>query len=107
MSLASLGIVSSIAGAGAMQRTQETEKAQRETPEQARAARAVESAANAAGIGQTEEDSEASDRDADGRRPWESPAAAQKSQSSDESTAATGTSKDPSGSCGGVLDLLG
>ena len=108
MSLASLGIVSSFAGAAAGQRAVESDRDQRETMEQARAAKAVESAANAAGIGQTEEDSEASDRDADGRRPWELPAAeASKAPATAEPAPATPLSKDPSGSSGSLLDLLG
>src|SRR6266481_5886571 len=68
MSIASLGIVGSLAGTGLPQRAAEADKIQRETTEQARATEASEQAENAAGIGQTEEDSQTSERDADGRR---------------------------------------
>lgn len=107
MSSASLGIVSGLAGAYSSQRTVEGDKAHRETSNQARAVAAAESAASAAGIGKTEEDAEASDRDADGRRPWELPATAQQPKSEDASAAESKISKDPTGDRGSLLDLVG
>jgi hypothetical protein len=101
-----LGITSSLAGAASSQRTLDTDKAQRETAEQSRAAQAVEKAAAAAGIGQTEEDAQASERDADGRRPWELPAKPAQPHAA-ETTATAALSKDPSGARGNLLDLLG
>ena len=71
MSIGSLGIVGSLAGTALPQRAAEAERAERETTDQDRAAEASQQAENAAGIGQTEEDSQASERDADGRRLWE------------------------------------
>jgi hypothetical protein len=106
MSIASLGIVGGLASTTAPQRAAETERAERETTEHARAAETAERAENAAGIGQTEEDSQSSDRDADGRRLWE------KSPRPKKPEAATPAptdllSKDPTGSCGNELDLIG
>jgi hypothetical protein len=104
MSLA-FGITSSLAGASSSQRALETDKAQRDTTDQSRAAQAAEKAASAAGIGQTEEDSEASERDADGRRPWEMPAG--EGAGPPASDPKPSLSKDPSGARGNLLDLLG
>ena len=71
MSIGSLGIVGGLAGTALPQRAAETDRVQREASDQTRAADASQQAENAAGIGQTEEDSQTSERDADGRRLWE------------------------------------
>src|SRR5216117_2848716 len=108
MSIASLGIVGGLAGTGLPQRAAEADKVQRETTEQARAAQASEQAENAAGIGQTEEDSQTSERDADGRRLWEEQRRAKaKPAEPVESGIQAPLAKDPSGACGGTLDLVG
>lgn len=107
MSSASLGIVSGLAGAYSSQRTVEGDKAHRETTNQARAVAAAESAASAAGIGQTEEDAKASDRDADGRRPWELPGTDQQPIAEGALASDAAVSKDPTGDRGGLLDLVG
>ena len=108
MSIASLGIASSLASSAMTQRTAETDKSAREASDQTRAIESVESAARAGGIGETEQDSEASDRDADGRRLWEETKVASKRENHPaEASVGEGTSKDPSGACGGLLDLLG
>src|SRR3954471_21785415 len=108
MSIASLGIVGGLAGTALPQRAADAEKVQRETTEQARGAEATEQAENAAGIGQTEEDSQTSERDADGRRLWEDQRR-KKANPADSAAAAfqTPLAKDPSGTCGGSLDLVG
>jgi hypothetical protein len=109
MTIGSLGIVGGFAAAPAAQRAADTEKAQHDSGDQARVERAVERAEQAAGIGQTEEDAEAQERDADGRRLWER--AQQPAEGGDETEAqsdpAATRPKDPSGQCGGQLDLLG
>jgi hypothetical protein len=109
MSIASLGIVGSLAGTALPQRAAETEKLSRGTTEQSRANQAAEKAADAAGIGQTEEDSQTSERDADGRRLWEQPA--DDAQLPPKPTPGPDLklplAKDPSGACGKLLDLLG
>src|SRR5438445_13853317 len=73
MSIASLGIVGGLAGTALPQRAAEIERTARETTEQQRAMESVRGGENAAGIGQTEEDSQTSDRDAAGRRLWDKP----------------------------------
>jgi hypothetical protein len=108
MTIPSLGIVGSFAAAPAAQRAADVERTQQETSEQARVERATERAEEAAGIGQTEEDAEAQERDADGRRLWEQ--TPKNAASSDEPAAAEAPphrAKDPSGQCGGQLDVVG
>jgi hypothetical protein len=107
MSIASLGIASSLASTAISQRATEVEKAQRETAEQSRALDGAEKAASAAGIGATEEDSQASERDADGRRPWEQVVNADEKTEAASPNGAEPISKDPSGACGNLLDLVG
>jgi hypothetical protein len=79
-----------------------------DTTDQARQRQSNEKAEQAAGVGQTEQDEQTTDRDADGRRPWELP------PPTDESTAnaAEGSqegprSMDPSGLTGRQLDVSG
>ena len=108
MSIGSLGIIGSLAGTALPQRAADVAKTESGTTDQARAQAAEEKAENAAGIGETEEDSQASERDADGRRPWE--IAAQKKPAPDSPAAedaAAQLSKDPTGEAGGQLDLVG
>ena len=108
MSIGSLGIVGGLAGTALPQRAAEAEKAARETTDEARAAQSGERAESAAGIGQTEEDAQTSERDADGRRPWEIAAQEKASQeTAAEESPATKLSKDPTGESGGELDLVG
>jgi hypothetical protein len=109
MSIASLGIVGSMAGTQLPQRAAETDRTERQSVDQGRTTQADERAENAAGIGQTEEDSQTSERDADGRRLWERPQGkAQESPIAAPATdAAAVLSKDPSGACGNELDLVG
>jgi len=108
MSIGSLGIVGSLAAAPQSQRAAETDKTQQAAAEQTRSADASERAELAAGIGQTAEDSEAADRDADGRRLWEKPAPKKNEQTlEDRQPSAPGLAKDPTGACGGELDLVG
>lgn len=107
MSIASLGIMGGLASTAGAQRAADTQRVDSETTDQTRAAAANEHAENAAGIGQTEEDAGTTDRDADGRRPWENTRRkkADPTPNSIESTAPA--SKDPTGACGGQLDLVG
>ena len=108
MSIASLGIASSLASSVLPQRASEADKVQRETTEQSRALDAAQSAASAGGIGETEEDAQTSERDADGRRPWEQPAeATAKLEQTTNANPGEPASKDPSGACGNLLDLVG
>jgi hypothetical protein len=116
MSVGSLGISGGLAGSPLTQKTgaavdrtkQDTAHAQRQTD-------STQRAADASGIGQTHEEHEASDRDADGRMPWtrqEQSAEATTSEALDDETAAdaaqqTPGARDPKGESGGTLDLVG
>ena len=107
MSIGSLGIVGSLAGTALTQKAAEVDKIQRDAADAARQTDAAARAESAQGIGQTEEESEASERDADGRRLWERQ---QKKQTEEEQTASTPPeilAKDPEGISGGVVDLTG
>jgi len=108
MSIGSLGIIGGLAGTPLPQRSAEADKTQRDNADQSRVSQAAERAEQAAGIGQTEEDAQANERDADGRRPWEQPPNAKPKE---EQPAANdplhGRSKDPTGSCGAQLDIDG
>src|SRR5688572_30299900 len=114
MNVASLsGVIGAAAGAPLAQtRGTDGDRAAQETTATQREVKNAERAADAAGIGQTDEDQEAGDRDADGRRMWER--AASPGQKTD--SAAVGESpveppsqqvKDPSGECGSLLDVTG
>jgi hypothetical protein len=108
MNIGSLGIVGGMAATPLSQRTAETDRAERETIEQVRATQADDKAEQAGGIGQTEEDGEVTDRDADGRRPWELAEARREGPLSEAETAAAAIrAKDPRGEAGSQLDLLG
>jgi hypothetical protein len=110
MSMAPLGgIVSSAAGAPLSQTAgSEAERAQKESLAQHRQLDASQQAEQAAGIGQTEQDQESSERDADGRRPWEAPAKSPKNnQSGDAPEPQSRQSKDATGQSGTKLDLTG
>ena len=104
------GIVGSAAGAPLSQTTgTETERTQRESSASGRLTDSQEKSEQAAGIGTTEQDQEASDRDADGRRLWEAPpkedSPEQTGPPEDEENVPKGT--DPSGEAGSTLDLMG
>ena len=108
MQIPSLGTIGSLAATPLAQRGPETDKAQRDAEALRQAQQSQIAAEQASGIGQTHEESEASDRDADGRRPWEEPvrkkpAAAPADASQEPST----PPPDPTGQSGTRLDLLG
>jgi hypothetical protein len=104
MSVGSLGgLIGSAAGVPLSQTSgSETERTGREGAAQQRALDGVERSEKAAGIGTTEQDQEASERDADGRRLWEAPP--DKKQEGDEHPR---QSRDATGQCGTQLDLTG
>ena len=106
MSVGALGgLVGSAAGAPLSQSAgSETERSQRDSAVQDRNVQATEKAERAAGIGTTEQDQEASERDADGRRLWEAPP---DKQSEGDAAHAARKSKDPTGQSGTRLDLTG
>jgi hypothetical protein len=103
------GVVGSAAGAPLSQTAgNESERALKDASATQRQTESEKKTEKSAGIGQTEGDQAASDRDADGRRFWESSEAA---PSEDLATAAerehAKQSKDPSGNSGNALDLTG
>jgi hypothetical protein len=78
---------------------------QKEAAALERRSAADEKAELAGGIGQTEEDEEADERDADGRRLWERSRRGQASP--DARTPGEPLSKDTTGQAGNALDLVG
>ncbi len=110
MNVGSLGgILGSAAGAPLSQTTgSETERTARDASAQQRHLVSEQNAEKAAGIGTTDADSETSERDADGRRLWESPAQRHTNQTVEESALQSQRiAKDPSGTSGKELDLMG
>src|SRR5215213_1326602 len=106
------GIVGSAAGTSLSQTAgAETERSQRDTAAQQSQTDANERSERASGIGQTEKDQESSERDADGRRLWESPDKRGKHAKSEtpgeDASSASQQSKDPTGQSGTKLDLTG
>jgi hypothetical protein len=105
------GIVGSAAGTPLSQTAgAETERTQRDTASQHRQIDGNERSERAAGIGQTEKDQESSERDADGRRLWEAPGKGKDAKDepvSDDGSALSKQSKDPTGQSGTKLDLTG
>ena len=100
------GIVSSAAGAPLSQTSgSETERATKDSHAQGRQVDSDQRAERAAGIGQTEQDQESSERDADGRRLWELPAKPSKRDAATDP--ASRQSKDATGQSGTQLDLTG
>ncbi|MCO6043522.1 hypothetical protein NG895_06345 [Aeoliella sp. ICT_H6.2] len=115
MSIGSFGgIQGSAAGAPLSQtRGSETEKAQQQSAASERQADAADKSQRAAGIGTTEQDQEASDRDADGRRLYEDGSDQHEQVTEEQGSSEPSTSgeppksKDPTGQAGSQLDLMG
>lgn len=105
----SLGLVSSVAATPLAQaKGSDLEKQKTDAAQKQRQDDSVEKAEAAAGIGKTEEESATSDRDADGRRPWEiGPPEHQSAGEAPAESNAPPRSKDPTGQCGQSLDLSG
>lgn len=111
MSVGPMGMVSSSAGSPlAQSQGSDVNRAEQDTANQARQTQMSEKAERASGVGQTEEDEGTSDRDADGRRPWEiEPARPEDSSAEAEPTEDVSLcqGKDPTGVTGRQLDLRG
>ncbi|HEX3602254.1 MAG TPA: hypothetical protein VHU84_19025 [Lacipirellulaceae bacterium] len=105
------GLLSSTAGTALSQTSgSDTERTQKDALAQRRGADASQHAEQSAGIGQTEQDQQSSERDADGRRLWENPTGAKKAAKTTaeaEAEAEARQSKDPTGQSGTKLDLTG
>jgi len=110
MSVGPLGMIGSMASTQlAQSQGSEINRTQQETTSQARVVQANERAEQAGGIGHTEQEQEATDRDADGRRPWEISGKKPDEDAPDSATLDAGQhlSKDPAGVSGRQLDLTG
>jgi hypothetical protein len=108
MSMGALGVTASVAGTPLQQsRGSDVDTSQQAARDQARRADAARHAEAAAGVGETAEDQETEDRDADGRRLWERPPEPAASGDGAPETAPAGLSKDATGQSGVHLDLLG
>lgn len=106
MSIGSFGGVTGSAAGVPLSSTQgsETERLQKDAAAQTRQIDHEKHAEQTAGIGHAEEDQEASERDADGRRLWERP----RPESGDVSEETTNRqSKDSRGIAGNSIDLTG
>src|SRR5688500_2637498 len=109
----SMGFLGGIAGSAAgtpLSQTSgsETERTRKDALAQNRQTEASAKAELASGIGQTEQDQETSERDADGRRLWESPQeAAARAGEGEVGDSINRQSKDASGQSGTQLDLTG
>jgi hypothetical protein len=111
MSVGPLGMIGSSAGSPlAQSQGAEVNRTQQETTSQLRQTQMNEKAENAAGVGHTEQDEQATDRDADGRRPWEIGVSPPEEETGEHETGgadAMRLGKDPSGLTGRQLDLSG
>jgi len=102
-----MGMAGSVSGALPQTRVAEADKSQQQAADQARQATSNEKAEQAAGVGETEHDEQASDRDADGRRLWEETQPAHQDDDEPADVAQDPHSRDPSGQRGANLDLSG
>jgi hypothetical protein len=102
-----MGMAGSVAGSQLPQsRGTEAERTQQDASVQKHEAQGEKNAESASEVGETAEDQESSERDADGRRLWEK--ATQTDGSNDDADEAqTPRSRDASGERGGKLDLCG
>ena len=104
---ATTGALGSAAGAPLSQTAgAETERTQKDAAVQQRMADAQTKSEKASGIGQMEQDQEASERDADGRRLWED-TAKKKADVAADGNEALRQAKDATGMSGNSLDLTG
>jgi hypothetical protein len=105
MSIGPTGIVVSTAGAPLAQTKGSTvDRAQEEVGAQGRRVYHEQKAAAAAGVDEPDGDNhETTDRDADGRRPWEEPPEAEPRAAAPDAR----QSRDPSEQSGNLLDLTG
>jgi hypothetical protein len=109
MSIGSLGLIGSLAGTPLAQaKGSDVDRNKEGAGNHQRQVDSVERASAAAGIGLTQEDSQTSDRDADGRRLWEvDPHSASSGEATTDASAEAPRSKDPEGIAGQSLDLSG
>ena len=103
-----MGMAGSIAGSHLAQtKGTDIDKTQQDVSNQARQTESGSKAEKASGIGETEEDQQASDRDADGRRLWEVDAEGEEKEKEEQGGSPPAPSKDSTGQSGNQLDLSG
>ncbi|MFT5527054.1 MAG: hypothetical protein ACI9HK_005036 [Pirellulaceae bacterium] len=111
MSTGPMGMIGSAAGTHLSQtKGSDTQRAQQDTETQQRQVDSDKKAENAAGLAEADQQSETSERDADGRKLWESqtqPNAKNEQEDSADSPPPPPQSKDPAGVRGNNLDLSG
>jgi hypothetical protein len=101
------GAISSAAGSPLSQtKGAETERTQKDSAARERAVDGQNKSEKASGIGTTEEDQQAGERDADGRRLWEA-TGMKKEAAGAEGGEPERRAKDPTGMSGNALDLTG
>jgi hypothetical protein len=101
------GLLGSAAGAPLSQSAgAETERTQKDSAARERAVDGQDKSEKASGIGTTEEDQQAGERDADGRRLWEQTGKG-KNRAADDGGESERRAKDPTGMSGNALDLTG
>lgn len=106
MSIGPSGIAGSVAGGHLTQRQgSDVDRASQETANQSRQVSGEKRAEKSSGVGETEGDQEASDRDGDGHKLWEESPQPQADNPPSESE--TRQSKDPDGNTGTRLDISG
>ncbi len=102
------GVVGSAAGAPLSQTAgSETERAKKDSSASQRKVESETKAEKTAGIGETEGDQAASDRDADGRRLWEQAVDGKQDAVQAAQPEPPKPAKDPTGQSGSGLDLTG
>jgi hypothetical protein len=107
MSIGSLGFIASVAGSPLSQVKGDTERTRDATAVNERKAEADAKASDAAGIGKTDGDQEAGDRDADGRRLYEDAPTPRKRDEESVLDEEPPRPADPTGNSGTQLDLTG
>jgi len=112
MSIGSLGMIGSVATTGGVQAKADADRVKESVDVQARKLESQTMAEDAAGIGRADgENHETHERDADGRRLYEEPPQPPKAEETETTTDAQPIPMpqaiDPTGLCGGQLDLTG
>lgn len=105
MSVGPTTFAASLAATSLSQARGDAERVQQDTAAKERQIEGDRQAESAEGVGTTDGDEAAGDRDADGRRLWEKPPARKESSDGDDELSAP--IKDPTGQSGSLLDLTG
>jgi hypothetical protein len=107
-----VGVTSGLAGSAAgtpLSQTAgaETERSQKDSAVRERLIDGQNKSERASGIGTTEQDQQADERDADGRRLWEATGKQKKAHEDQPTDEPDRRAKDPTGLSGNALDLTG